>query len=141
VSVSLGKFREGTRWAIELFRPSGDDTAHTSVLQHSYIVFVWNEEASSLNETLENQVENLKHKNSWNPRGRFLVVATEGSNQRAQLLAAHISFILWQVARIFNVVFLIPNQIPYFPLHAVSTTKTKEADRLNFYTWSPYKLG
>jgi hypothetical protein len=59
VNALLGKLHEGTRWPIELFRPSGDVTADISVLQPSYIGFVWNEEAGSLNETLKNQVENL----------------------------------------------------------------------------------
>ena len=69
------------------------------------------------------------------------MVATDSSNEPAQLLAAHICSILWQVARIVNVVVLIPNQIAYRPLHAVSTTKTIASDRLNLYTWFPFKLG
>jgi len=141
VDVLLGKLHEGTRWPIELFRSSGHDSADSSVLQHSYILFVWNEEAGSLNETLENQVENLKYSTSWNPRGRFLVVATERSNEPAHLLAAHIFSILWQLARIVNVVVLIPNQYAYRPLHAMRTTKTTEANKLNLYTWFPFKLG
>ena len=47
VNVILGKLHEGTRWPIELFRSSGDDTVDTSVLHHSYILFVWNEEAGA----------------------------------------------------------------------------------------------
>jgi hypothetical protein len=39
------------------------------------------------------------------------------------------------------VVVLIPNQFAYRPLHAISTTKTTAADRLNLYTWFPFKLG
>jgi len=141
VNVILGKLHDGTRWPIELFRPNGDDTADTSVLHHSYILFVWNEDANSLNETLENQVENLKYSTSWNPRGRFLVVATDSSNGPAHLLAAHICSILWQLARIVNVVVLIPNQFAYRPLHAMSTTQAIAADRLNLYTWFPFKFG
>ena len=141
VNVLLGKLHEGTRWPIELFWPSGEDTADTSVLHHSYILFVWNEEAGSLNETLENQVQNLKYSTSWNPRGRLLVVATENSNEPAHLLVAQICSILWQMARIVNVVVLIPNQFAYRPLHALSTTKTTTSDRLNLYTWFPFKLG
>jgi len=38
-------------------------------------------------------------------------------------------------------VVLIPNQFAYRPLHAMSSTKTTAADRLNLYTWFPYKLG
>jgi hypothetical protein len=57
VNVILGKLHEGTRWPIELFRSSGDDSSDTSVLQQSYILFVWNEKASSLNETIENQLD------------------------------------------------------------------------------------
>jgi len=141
VNAVLGKLHKGTRWPIELFRPNREGTGDTSVLHKSYILFVWNEEAGSLNETIENQLENLKYSTSWNPRGRFLVVATDSSKGPAQLLAAHICSILWQVARIVNVVVLIPNQIPYRPLHAVSNTKTPAADRLNLYTWFPFNLG
>jgi hypothetical protein len=141
VNVLLGKLHETTRWPIELFRPSGQDTPDTSVLHNSYILFVWNGEASSLNETIENQMERLKYSTSWNPRGRFLVVATDSSNEPAHLLAVHICSILWQMARIVNVVVLIPNQIAYRPLHVMSTTKTTAADRLNLYTWSPFTLG
>jgi len=60
VSVLLGKLHEGTRWPIELFRSRGYVTAHTPVLQHSYILFLWNEVASNLNQTLENLVEDLE---------------------------------------------------------------------------------
>jgi len=48
---------------------------------------------------------------------------------------------MWQIASIVNVVVLIPNQFAYRPLHAMSTTKTTAADRLNLYTWFPFKLG
>ena len=94
VNVLLGKLHEGRRWPIELFRPSTDGTADSSVLHHSYILFVWNEEGSSLNESIENEVENLKNSTSWKPRGRFLVVATESGNEPANLLAAQICSIL-----------------------------------------------
>jgi len=127
VNVILGKLQEGTRWPIKLFRSSGDDTADTSVLHHSFILFVWNEEACSLNETLENQFEILKYSTSWNPRGKFLVVVTESSNVPAHLLAAHVCSILRQLARIVNVVVLIPNQFAYCPLHAMRTTNTTPA--------------
>ena len=72
VNVLLGKLHEGTRWPIELFRQSGDETADVLVLHHSYILFVWNEEADNLNKTLQNQVENLKCSTSWNPEEGFL---------------------------------------------------------------------
>ena len=72
VNVILGKLHVGKRWPIKLFLPSGDDSADTSVLHHSYIRFVWRKETSSLNETIENQVENLKYSVSWNTRGRLL---------------------------------------------------------------------
>jgi len=101
---------------------------------------VWKGEVSSLNKTIENQVENLKYSTSWNPRGRFLVVVTESNNEPGQLLAAHICSILWHMARIDNVVVLTPNQLPYSPQHVMNTTNTS-AGRLNFYTWFPFKLG
>ena len=140
VNVILAKLHEGTKWPIELFRSSGDDSADSSVLQHCYILFVWNEEVVSFNETIENQLENLKYSTSWNPRGKFLVVATDSSNEPPHSLAAHICSVLWQVARIVNVVVVITNKFPYRPLFAVSTTTTTAADRLNLYTWFPFKL-
>jgi hypothetical protein len=69
------------------------------------------------------------------------VVATERSNEPPHLLAAHICSILWQVARIVNVVVLIPNQFAHLPRHTEKTTRTTAADRLNLYTWFPFKLG
>jgi hypothetical protein len=90
VKALQGMLNEGTRWPIEMFRPSGDDTADILVLNQSYIVFVWNEEAGSLNETLKNQVEYLKYSTSWNPRGRILMVATEISKEPPRLLAVHV---------------------------------------------------
>jgi len=101
---------------------------------------VWNEQAGSLNETLEKQVENLKNSTSWKPRRRFLVVVNDRSNEPAHLLAAHISSILWQKARIVNVMVLIPIQVAYPQLHAITATNTRVADRLNLYTWFPFKL-
>ena len=68
------------------------------------------------------------------------MVVTDSNNGPAQLLAAHICSILWQVARIVNVVVLIPNQFSYRPMHAMSTTKTTAADRLNLYSWFPFKF-
>jgi hypothetical protein len=87
---------------------------------------VWNEEACSLNDTVENQVENLKDSTSWNSKGNFLLVATERSIEPAHLLAAHICSILWQVFRIVNVVFLTSEQFEYHPLHSMRTTKKKQ---------------
>jgi hypothetical protein len=69
------------------------------------------------------------------------VVVTERRDEPPHLLAAHVCSILWQVARIVNVVVSIPNQFAYRPLHAVRATKTTEPDRLNLYTWFPFKSG
>jgi len=68
------------------------------------------------------------------------MVATDSSNGPEHLFTAHICSLLWQVARIFNVLVLIPNQFAYRQLHALSNTRTS-ADRLNLYTWFPFKLG
>jgi len=55
-------------------------------------------------------------------------VASDGSNEPANLLAVQICSILWQESRIVNVLVLIPNQFAYRPLHSMSTTNTKAAD-------------
>ena len=58
-------------------------------------------------------------------------MATDSCNISAQLLAAHVITVLWQVARIVNVVDLIPNQIAYLYIkgtlrvHFCSSDKTE----------------
>ena len=137
----LEKLNERTRWPIELFRTSGDETADTTVLHHSYIFFVWQEEGMSLNETLERQVENFRYSTSWNPRGMFLVVVTASSNAPPNLLAAQVCSTLWQIAKIVNVVVLVPHKFTHLPPHSTSSTYRSGSGRLNLYTWFPYKLG
>jgi hypothetical protein len=88
LNAMLEKLNERMRWPIEVFRPSNDETADTTVLHHSDILFVWLEERLSLRETLESQVEDLKYSMSWNPRGKFLVVVTDRSNYPPHILAA-----------------------------------------------------
>jgi len=137
----LEKLNERTRWPIELFRTSGDETADTTVLRHSYILFVWQEEGMSLNETLESQVENFRYSMSWNPRGMFLVVVTTSSYVPPNLLAAQVCSTLWQIANIVNVVVLVPHQFAQPQLNSNSSTHGTGSGRLNLYTWFPYKLG
>ena len=141
LNAILEKLNEGTRWPIELVRPSGDETADTTFLHQSYIMFVWLEEGLSLRETLESQVENLKYSMSWNPRGKFLVVVTTSSNDPPNLLAAEVCSTLWQMANIVNVVVLIPHQFAHLPMNSTSTSNRTGSDRLDLYTWFPYKLG
>jgi hypothetical protein len=141
LNAILEKLNERTRWPIEVFRPSSDDTADTTFLHHSYILFVWLEEGLSLRETLESQVENLKYSTSWNPRGKFLVVVTATSHDPPNLLAAQVCSTLWQMANIVNVVVLVPHQFEHPPLNSTTSTHTTGSDRLDLYTWFPYKLG
>jgi hypothetical protein len=56
------------------------------------------------NETLDNQVENLKRSASWNPRGRSVAVVTAHTGEPPQLLASHIYAILWEMASVVNAV-------------------------------------
>ena len=141
LNAILETLNEKTRWPIELFRPSGDDAADTTPLHHSYVLFVWQEDGMSLNETLESQVENLIYSMSWNPRGKFLVVVTASSNDPPHLLAAQVCSILWEMANIVNVVVLVTHQSAHSPLNSPSSTHRTRSDRLDLYTWFPYKLG
>jgi hypothetical protein len=141
VNFMLENLNERRTWPIQIFRPNGDEITDTSVLHHSYILFVWTEGEVTLSRALEDQVENLKYSASWNPRGRFVVVVTGHSSEPPQSLASHICAMLWQMASIANVVVLIPNQIAYPPLTTVSSMQRAEFDRLNLYTWFPYQLG
>ena len=68
------------------------------------------------------------------------MVVTDSRHEPAHFLAAHIFSVLRELARIDNLVILIPNQFPYRPLHAMNSTKITVADRLNLYTWFPFQL-
>jgi len=141
LNAILETLNEKTRWPIELFRPSGDETADTTALHHSYILFLWQEGVMSLRETLESQVENLKYSTSWNPRGKFLVVVTASTNDPPNLLAVQVCSTLWQMAYIVNVVVLVTHQLAHPPTNSPSSTHRTGSDRLDLYTWFPYKLG
>jgi hypothetical protein len=141
VNFMLYKLNERTWWPIQLFRPNEDEIEDISVLHHSYILFVLLEEKASLNETLENQVQNMKYSSSWNPRGRFVVVITGHNSEAPQLTATHICAILWQMSNIVNVVVLIPAQDTDPSLTAVTSRHRGEPDTLNLYSWFPYQLG
>jgi hypothetical protein len=141
LNAILERLNERTRWPIGLFRPGGDDTEDTAALQHSYILFVWLEEGLNVTEILEIQVDNLKYSMSWNPRGNFLVVVTASSNEPPNLLAALVCSTLWQMANIVNVVVMVPHKFAHPPLHSINSTHRNGSDRLNLYTWFPYKLG
>jgi hypothetical protein len=141
LNAMLEKLNERTRWPIELFVPGGDETADTTLLHHSYILFVWLVEGLSLSETLESQVESLKYSMSWNPRGKFLVVVTASTHDPPRLLAAHVCSTLWQMAYIVNVVVLVPHRFAYPPTNSTSSTGRTGSDRLDLYTWFPYETG
>ena len=79
MSFTLTKLHENVSWTLRLFPPeiSLDAGVETS---HSYIIFTWPEhEDTDVMETLRDQVETLKEAEgeSWNPRGKFLVVASD----------------------------------------------------------------
>jgi len=95
----------------------------------------------SLIETLESQVENFRYSMSWNPRGMFLVVITASSNYPPNVLAAQVCSTLWQIANIVNVVVLVPHKFTHPQPHSNSSIYRNGSDRLNLYTWFPYKLG
>jgi hypothetical protein len=141
LNAMLEKLHERTRWPIEVFRQSFDETADTTVLHHSYIMFVWPEEGFSLRETVEGQVDNLKYSTSWNPRGKFLVVVTDSGPDPPNVLAAQVCSTLWQVANIVNVVVLVPHQFAIPPPNTTSNTQRTGFDRLDLYTWFPYRRG
>ncbi|XP_033611240.1 uncharacterized protein LOC117283066 [Cryptotermes secundus] len=141
VNFLLENLNERTTWTIQIFQPEGDEIIDTSVLHHSYILFVWLDMEVTLNRTLGDQVEILKYSTSWNPRGRFVVVVSGHSSEPPQLLASLICAMLWQVASIANIVVLIPNQIAYRSLKTVTSLQTAEFDTLNLYTWFPYQSG
>ncbi|GFG37154.1 hypothetical protein Cfor_00403 [Coptotermes formosanus] len=97
----------------------------------NYIIFTWSGEKDSVTDNLGHQVEELKQRNSWNNRAKFLVVLAENITEDAEQLAFTIMKELWEFHRILNVVVLIP-QTRHMDLNTTTST-------FDLYTWFPYQ--
>jgi hypothetical protein len=79
VSITLTKLHENVSWPLRLFPPEIPLDAGVETT-HSYIISTWPQhEDTDVMEILKSQVNRLQvaEGNSWNPRGKFLVVVTE----------------------------------------------------------------
>jgi hypothetical protein len=86
---------------------------------HTYVVFT----GPGMN-TLVDQLEEMRRTPSWNPRARFLVVATGTRSKNAQLLAQDIAEEMWKSHKILDVLLLVPE---------------KKNSSFGLYTWIPYQ--
>jgi hypothetical protein len=108
-------------------------------------MFLWEEqEADIVEDILAGQLEYLQDSMTWNSRAKFIVVANTHVGEFTRTLALRICEKLWSLAKIANVVVLIPNteenMIPSdgkdVELHEVARTS-----RLDLYTYFPFQRG
>jgi hypothetical protein len=136
----LENINKKRRWPLLTAKPETSMPDDDMPYKHnSYIIFLWTETNSSdVMESLELQMENIQaYTNSWNRRGRFVVLVTDLDIQYPQLLALNISQFLWTTYNVMDVLILISNNNltgPEINSHCSHCV-------IEFYSWFPYESG
>jgi hypothetical protein len=103
---------------------------------NSYIIFLWSRgDGDVLTENMNDQLDELKNKGSWNNRAKFLVVVGEHLAD-VEGVALRIMQELWTFYRILNVLVLISQTRNTQSATDIHDTKTPIFD---LYTWFPYQ--
>jgi hypothetical protein len=120
-----------------------DDSNYVTIKLQNYVIFIWDEhKADTVENILSGQLEYLQVSKSWNPRAKFIVVVNTHVKESPRSLALRICEKLWSIARIANVVVLIPHTRKYFTLNKEEDIhKESIISRLDLYTFFPFQNG
>ena len=143
VSFTLTKLHENVNWPLRLFPPEIPQDAGVETTQ-SYIIFVWPQhEVPDVMVTLRDQLETLKEAEgeSWNPRGKFLVVVTDSIGVSSKELGLQIYAELWKEHFIIDNTILIAARDNYVPIKGNNYTDGLRKNTLDLYTGFPYEQG
>lgn len=111
-----------TRWPIVISRPGPIKHETSHLKDHSYVLITcFQVTLNDVLRNLEEQLNALKVRKSWNPRGQFLVLTTE-KHSSGRLLVRKVLELLWSF-KVLNAVVVVP-ELP---------------QALVLYTWYPYQ--
>lgn len=103
-----------------------------------YAIFTWSGQQDSVIDNLGYQVDELKKRNSWNNKAKFLVVVAENHREGVDKVAFKIIKELWEIYRVLNVVVLIPQTRNIAPV-TESRDQNTMTSTFDLYTWFPYQ--
>ncbi|PSN50195.1 Ionotropic receptor 613 [Blattella germanica] len=86
--------------------------------------------------TFEYQLFYIKNSKSWNQMAKYIIVVTDSTHERSDLLALRLTKKLWEITKTINFIILIArskqaNQAP--------NTTWDESVALDIYSWFPYE--
>ena len=143
VSFTLTKLHENVSWPLRLFttKISLDVGFQTT---DSYIIFTWTQhENYGIMDTLSYQIAAMEvaEGESWNPRGKFLVVLADIDGVPSKELGLQIYEQIWKEHFIIDNTILIANRENYVPMNGKNYTDGLRKDTLDLYTGFPYERG
>ncbi|PSN37737.1 Ionotropic receptor 623 [Blattella germanica] len=135
----------------KVLRPSSEnnEVVEKEINSHDsdYIIFLFscgrleaNNDTKDLEYKLEEQMQQIMHRLSFNPRGKYVFV-TDSNEEETALLASRLINKLWRIVKNVNFVFLIQNIEENILPEEFSGTNDETAMSVHVYTWFPYING
>jgi hypothetical protein len=142
----LHNLNTNVRWPIHFVTTADsllDETNYVTTKLQNYILYIWEQqEADIVDDILQEQLEYLQDSKTWNSRAKFIVVANTHDREFTRSLALRICEKLWSIARIANVVVLIPSTEKYFTqTKGEEIHKESVISRFDLYTFFPFQNG
>jgi hypothetical protein len=111
--LMLHNLQSNALWPILFVIPADaplDEANYVTIKLQNYVIFIWEEyEADIVEDILPIQLEYLQDSMSWNSRAKFIVIVNTSVRGFTRSLALRICETLWSLAKIANVVVLIPS--------------------------------
>ncbi|PSN37735.1 Ionotropic receptor 626 [Blattella germanica] len=132
----------------KVLKPSSEVSKNEiDTLDSSYFIFLFScemlepkNDTSDLEYKLEEQMQQIMERMSFNPRGKYVLV-TDSVEEETALLALRLIKKFWNTLKSVNFLFLIPN-IEKITLPVEGSVKNEEnAMSVHIYTWFPYSNG
>jgi hypothetical protein len=144
VEMLLKSVNMKTNWPVLISQPTTPVSENLIPHKHHmYIIFLWPDEEEFISGTLESQMNSLmEYLDSFNRRGKFIVVAIGYEKCSPRYYAKEIIDIMWKGNKITNVLVIIPNKHRFISESTSTSENNKEQNSLfHVYTWSAYESG
>jgi hypothetical protein len=120
-----------------------DEDNYVTIKFQNYVLFIREEhEADIVEDILLRQLEYLQNSMTWNSRAKFILVVNSSVKEFTRSLALRICEKVWNLAKIANVVVLIPNTREKTISREekdASLYEVSRSSRLNLYTFFPFQ--
>lgn len=144
IETMLKNVNTKTIWPVFISRPTTPVSENLIPHKHHmYIIFLCPNADENIGVTLESHVRNLtEFLESFNRRGKFVVVASGYEEFSPTYYAKEIIDIMWKGNKLTNVLVIIPNKHTSAPKsNLLSGNDTEQSPGFYVYTWSAYESG